>query len=235
MSIILISLASLVYRVIKQKQFIDIASLTLIMVAYALACMSGRPYPHYEFYIVPLLFYPVTSLIKQFSSNRKIDEITSFVVIGYILIAIVLPQWADAGKNLAKTFLDRNIDKTNPVTNETSRIIQLNSDTDDKISVYGNSNSIYLKSNRFSASRYSYQIPLINIDGSIHEKYLDDLKQNKPKLVVIVNNQFDKKSEKYKSDLLEFLKNNSYQNIWQSAKLPDNDSNDIDIYKFVQG
>ena len=81
---------------------------------------------------------------------------------------------------------------------------------DDLISVFGNSNYIYNLTNRKSASKYSYQVPIADINKEIANEYFNDLLVNKPKLIIIDIN------EKYINlinSMNTFLENNNYKYV----------------------
>ena len=68
---------------------------------------------------------------------------------------------------------------------QTISYIQEYSDENDTITVFGNRDSIYFYSNRQSASIYSYQYPIGNVDEQIIRQYFNDLELNKPKLIIV--------------------------------------------------
>jgi hypothetical protein len=105
-----------------------------------------------------------------------------------------------------------SFDGTNNVSVEVKYItdfIKNNTDKDDKISVYGNWNIIYILSERLPASRYSYQEPINKINENITEEYFMDLNNSLPKYIVV-------KKESYDSDLCDFILKNNYELVWQS-------------------
>ena len=66
-----------------------------------------------------------------------------------------------------------------------STFIKNNTSKDDKISVYGNWNIIYILIERFSSSRYSYKTPLKMVDNRIHNEYFLDLENNLLKYIIV--------------------------------------------------
>ena len=52
-------------------------------------------------------------------------------------------------------------------------------------SVFGNKDIIYLLCDKRSASKYSYQFPIIEARRGIYQEYLEDIRKNTPKMVVI--------------------------------------------------
>jgi len=64
-------------------------------------------------------------------------------------------------------------------------VIQSITNENDKISVVGNDNSLYLLANRKSVSKYSYQYPIANIKHNIWEEYLNDIQTSPAKVIVL--------------------------------------------------
>ena len=71
-----------------------------------------------------------------------------------------------------------------------AEIVRSHTSADDKISVCGNNNIIYLLSERKSISKYSYQSPIASVDSKIKEEYLNDIKQLQPKIIVMYEDVF---------------------------------------------
>ena len=74
---------------------------------------------------------------------------------------------------------------------------------EDKISVYGNWNIIYVLSNRVHATRYSYQFPIGQVMPEIMDEYMKDLQEELPKILVIMSGKFD-------DNIHGFLDKNNY-------------------------
>lgn len=224
----LICIIYLIYRVVKERDYTDIAALVILVTVYVVASMSGRFSWHYALIIIPALFYPVALMMKEFSANKN----ALLIVIGYILVAIALPQWVAAGKNMAKAYNERFTDQAALSTNAVSKVVLENSDENDRITVIGNNDIIYLRTNRMSASRYSFQHPLVYIDDDVKPEYLEDLRNNLPELVIIEMNAFpDEKGEDFMNDVNEFLNTEGYQEIWQTPDTPEYNSWPYKIYK----
>ena len=71
-----------------------------------------------------------------------------------------------------------------------AQIVRENSSETDYITVCGNLDSVYLFSNRYSVSQYSYQSPVCFINGSgksaeMLEEYFRDVETLKPKIIVL--------------------------------------------------
>ena len=73
-------------------------------------------------------------------------------------------------------------------SNEVIRIVEVIrsvTDTKDKISVCGSNDNIYLLSDRYSVSKYSYQLPIAKINRTIKDEYLKDIALLHPKVIVL--------------------------------------------------
>lgn len=62
-----------------------------------------------------------------------------------------------------------------------------NTDDDDLISVMGNDNILYLRSQRQSATKYSYQVPIMYVDHNIEREYFKEIAEKKPKAIIITD------------------------------------------------
>ena len=71
---------------------------------------------------------------------------------------------------------------------EVADVIKANTDSNDKITVCGNRDIIYLLAERESSSRYSYQDPIADVNPTIKEEYLNDIQSLTAKIIVIANN-----------------------------------------------
>ena len=92
---------------------------------------------------------------------------------------------------------------------EVVEIIKNSTSKKDKIIVCGNNDIIYNLSNRFAASRYSFQISP-EIDELKNKEFYDDLNKNLPKIIVLPNDYFDY------NKMLEFISNHEYKELWYS-------------------
>lgn len=59
---------------------------------------------------------------------------------------------------------------------------------DEKISIFGNWNIIYVLSKREPASKYSYLYPIADVDKGIMREYIEDLENAPPKLIIVLDN-----------------------------------------------
>ena len=160
--------------------------------------LSGKIYMHYAVVIIPNLIIPYIYLINYLEEN----EIAKFIVLGYLTIYILVPSvfsYIDAQKSL------RNFDNTN--YEQIAIYIKENTEENDKISIFGNKNLLYVLSERFSVSKYSYQIPLIEYDEKIYESYINDIITKKPKIVYMAYESAQLESILNQNNYVESMQN----------------------------
>ena len=76
-------------------------------------------------------------------------------------------------------------------------LIEENTSEDERISVYGNGDIIYIASNRLHATRYSYQFPIGEISPDIMDEYYEELENELPPIIVIWQMQADERIENF--------------------------------------
>lgn len=96
------------------------------------------------------------------------------------------------------------------------QVIREESTDNEEISVYGNRDSVYLYSNRKSASKYSYQFPIGTVNTDILDEYFQEIDVKRPKLIVVVNDMFDG-NRVQDPRMLAFLDDNGYQEIYADS------------------
>lgn len=208
-SLAFIILGIKIYLQIKKREnyYFNLGYLGYMALTLLLIGMSGRIYSHYGMIIIPALIYPYC-ILYQFIETKELKKLgINLLVTGYILNFIIVP----IGGNFLLDSLKSIQNRTTITDEETKKVIDYiknNTNEDDTISVFGNSDYFYYLSNRKSASRYSYQVPIVATDKKIMIDYLADLKENKPK--VIVKHIDDNFSEEIKL-MNKYLKKNDYK------------------------
>ncbi|CCY46297.1 pMT family glycosyltransferase 4-amino-4-deoxy-L-arabinose transferase [Firmicutes bacterium CAG:822] len=201
-----------IYLQIKNKEncYFNVGYLIYMILTVILVSMSGRMYNHYAMTLLPMLIYPI-SLLFDYLKEIKLNSGFMTILTVILITIFVAPTWS---KLLFNSIVDI-FDKEKPYSNRTIEYIKANTDEDDTISVWGNSNSIYNFTNRKSASKYSYQFSIITLSEKIEKEYFDDLKKNKPKIIV------DGQSLEEYPDLAKkwpkFLKENNYELVFEDT------------------
>lgn len=161
------------------KKILIVGNLLVLIINLMSMAMSGNVYMHYSMILLPNFILPIILLMKSISKN----EIKCLVIV-YISIHILVPSinnFFDFQKYLYEFDNSNNIN--------IAKYIKENTNVTDKISIFGNKNVLYVLSERYSASRYSYQFPIVNYDSNIFEEYVKDIKNNRPKLIYIAENE----------------------------------------------
>jgi hypothetical protein len=147
--------------------------------------ISGRQYPHYGMILCPLIIYAISNLFNLILQKNTLPNKQRSALFVSIFFAIIL-LFFNQIKLIASSLyhIPFPINNLNPNI-QIAEIIQNNTTENDKITICGNSNIIYLLSDRDSVSKYSYQTPIAEIDPKIKEEYLSDIRNLTPKIIVI--------------------------------------------------
>ena len=182
----------------KKLNLLSVGYLLCLVLTCILIAISGQTYPHYGMILVPLMIFPFSLFF---------DDSKNLLILILFLTLVSIPNWINGANNVVSYCNDKllNANKEEQITEYLiANDVMANSNKNDKITVFGNMNIIYLLSQRLSSSRYTYQIPVINVDNNIRLEYFNDLEKNKPKIIV-------KAAE---DDALEkFIVKNNYEEI----------------------
>ncbi len=192
-----------------KKYFLDILYLAYMGVSLALIIISGRSYNHYGMVIVPMLAYPLArsyGILKE-TSNGHI--LSNFFIL-YLSITFAVSPWMGGVQNAVSEY-DRRGTYFGTRELETVDLIQGCSTEDDRIIVMGNYDIIYNLSNRFAASRFSYQMPPLTIDEERAKEFYREIEENKPKVIVIKENVFAY------DWMLEYIEKNNYYEVGKTT------------------
>ena len=198
-------LAAFIYLLLslrhKEKRFFHIGYLCYMALTMLFICMSGQIYRHYGMTLLPALVYPYSLFCKN---CRKADwkKRIPYLVTGALCLGVAALNWRILVINTYQEL-------AHGIVFEDSQIravvdyIEEKTDEGDTISVYGNRNLFYILSDRKSASKYSYQKPIGEIEPEIMEEYLEELAEAKPKLIIFTIEKDDA--------INQFLKENHYK------------------------
>lgn len=178
--------------------------LTLLLI-----CISGQLYAHYGMVLVPAVAFPIASFLGILETDLKQSKnhAAFFIVVYLLLSTIVLPNWLAHLGGVGNLYANRQEYHRSALVDEVCNYIQLNTTDDEKISVYGNWDIIYVLSQRVSASKYSYQFPIGTVIPSIMDEYFRELEESLPKLIVV-------QEGRRKERIVNFLNNNGYAEVW---------------------
>lgn len=200
------------YRQITRKEdyFFNLGYLIYMIINLIFIGMSGYAFGHYGMTVISMLIYPYSILFNFLNKNDNNIGV-NLVIVAYLLHTIIVPTSINFIRDALLSFQNRN---DTIYTNETIEYIKNNTNKNDLISVFGNSNYIYYFSERDSASRFTYQTPIADINREFMDEYLNDLKENKPRLIIwAISSDY--------SDLIkimrEFLDNNNYKIVYKDV------------------
>ncbi len=204
----LLSIVIMVYLCTKKNQFFHITYFVCMVVSLVFASISGMRYGHYGMTIIPLLTYPLSVMCFIFEKEIKAKrELASMMLMFISVMTIVLP-WLNGVERTIQCFDSRNENKISEMTNSVIDFVYNNTTENEKISVFGNWNIIYVLTQREPASVYSYQLPIANVDSTIMIQYINDLKEEIPKLLIV-----QETPEIDMTMLLEFIEEYEYEPI----------------------
>ena len=134
-----------------------------------------------------------------------------------------MPNWIELIQTIPETYQDRANTHFSDITLSVANYITDHTFDNEKISVYGNWDFIYILSNRNHATKYSYQFPIGKIKPSILADYIKQLEYDMPKIIVIQAGYFD-------NTISNFLSSNNYVLSWSEY---DASTDGALIYKHV--
>ena len=189
----LISLPILIYFCISKRDLLNWLIMFTAALSLLFMCVSGQSsgYEHYGMILCPLVVFSVSELLSELSLKGGLRSKNTKAAVVFSLTAACVLVFTSSEFVLARAAL-RVIHPATifPDEREAASVIRENTNEDDLIFVTGNKDIIYLLSDRYSASIYSYQYPIANIDPGIKSAYLSDLEQKQPKMIVFADEEF---------------------------------------------
>ena len=199
--------APLLYFWLKERKAIDGLCLLSALLTLAVMSMAGQNYQHYGLILIPLFAYSAGRtgaaisgmLSKKVQSTRRIWIVT---IAGALLLMFAQSFVSFAAVALPTPLKSENLANDKKI----AEIIQAHTEPEDRISVCGNNDRIYLLADRESASVYSYQYPVADVDPKIKEEYIADMQAMKAKVIVMDHGE---EAENFmEEDLAEILRQN---------------------------
>lgn len=217
-SFVLTALAVSIFLAEKKKDIFHYAYILFIVCSVLVTGMSGQKYMHYGMIFIPMLTYPFACVASMVCNEYSKNKSAVLVIFLILLVKQVFPVWISAADNGIKQYYSQAESYMESTAAKTRNIIRCYTQDDDEIIVCGNWNIVYNLSNRFAASRYSYQAPIGDISSEIREEFFEDLRENMPKVIVL-----SKKSIELQRTM-DFIDEYGYVHVWQS------DDGKADIY-----
>ena len=200
----MMSLLSATALCIIKKKKNDFIYFIYIILTLILISISGNRYGHYGMIILPMVIYPLAAVLNH--PSKYVRHVAMGVCI-YSFIIFVVPGYFKIIKTIPDMYKHRHDNQIMMATNSVVNLVEENTLTDDAISVYGNTNIIYVLSHRRHATKYSYLYPITRFNKDIKDEYFKELSIEKPKIIIVMIKRED-------NDIKEFLDDNHYVNIY---------------------
>lgn len=184
-----------------KTKFVLLVNTSTLVISLLICSISGAQHLHYGIILIPFIIIPYIIFFQSIQPLDKKTQSIALAILLFISINPVITPYINAGENLVTNYTERDQPHFSQTVRDICKIVKDRTSQEDKISVVGNWDLIYNKTNRFSTSKYSYQYNLHIVRPEIIEAYLNDLKANPPKLIII-----QKKINPSAIRLPEFLK-----------------------------
>lgn len=201
------ALVSTAYLLIKKKEKIYAIYLVFLFVNFATVIMSGLQFGHYGMTMIPTMVFPLTGFMEDMGKVAKNTKVVSIGLSMVLLIASLALGWKTGVIDCYLAYVNRNESGVSDRVRKLSEIVKENTTPDEKISVYGNYDIVYVVSDREHATKYSYQTPIGSVYEPIREEYFSQLKKEQPKLIIV-------QKGRYGGEIEKFLTDNSYEVLW---------------------
>ena len=169
-------------------------------------CIAGIAFIHYGMILVPLTAYPLAIVGGILEREILQGKGIGIVLLSFGFAALVYPKWVGGIERTLQSYDARMISNRSENTEMVVDYIVNHVEEDEKISIFGNWNIIYVLSKREPASKYSYLYPIADVDQGIMREYIEDLENAPPKLIIVLDN-----NELEKESIQAFLEKHEYQ------------------------
>ena len=204
-TVIMMVIAAQIFNYLNGRKPFDLLYLVYIVGTLMMIAISGSVYMHYGMIIVPALIYPLANII---SVTSKIDNNQWMGVIAVIcLIIIAMPQWNSATLKMLDDYETRGINHIDDSDLRIIESIKSNTEKNEKIVVCANNDIYYNLSDRFSATKYSYTTPPLQISDKYRKEFFKELNAQKPEIIVLPSSYYDYE------EIMVFINNNDYKTI----------------------
>ncbi len=184
--------------------------ITYMITSYCFIALMEDTSCHHGLILIPAVIYPIACLMESLNNNVELKRILVIAILAYI----VIPLWFKEAKPIPYKLLHARENSLSDELNEICSLIKENTDYNDKISVYGNWNVVYLFSDRAHATKYSFQNPIRFCDDKILPEYIDGLRNERPKIIVLQGDGWGN----YDGDIKVFLDTEDYEMIYQAYR-----------------
>ena len=217
--LVVVSCGVLVVSFFKKRKFLNVLLLLCLIATLLLTCISGQTYNHYGMIMIPTLIVPLAYIGKACEKSFSKNELSVVFLSIYLLAILVIPTFKTITNNTLFSLQHRGSEKVDANVLAVSTWIKENTEENEPIIVCGNWDVVYNQSNRFAASKYSYQSPIGVIDSKIEKEFFEEISENKPVAIVLPNEFFAK------NRMIEFIKENNYTRVYV-----DNVNDNVELY-----
>lgn len=193
-----ISLVSLIYCYRTKKDIYHCAYICYYFLTLFWISMAGREYPHYGMILIPLMAYPIGNVFMYVEMTIKRSAMLQ-VIVWIVSISV----WWEGIVNITESWEQRNNDAGRTYDSIIEMIMERTAE-DDRITVWGNWNIIYVLSHRVPAVKYSYQFPIAEVNDDIYTEYYEELESKLPKLIIIQPDAPKERMEEFLNDHIEY-------------------------------
>lgn len=170
----------------KEEIMIPIVSLIYLVVSLLILIMPRNEYKHYGIILTPTYIVALGLLLKDFTeifkSNKNIGRtILTIIILFFAILNITRRDIV----TLKKETMMVNAKRFEIKETDLSKYIKENTMPKDNILVLGNECNIYLMAERSCNCKYVYQIPIVLIDSNIMKETIEEIKEKKPRMIVL--------------------------------------------------
>ena len=208
-SLILFAVCISVYNILnvkKRQRYFETLYVLFMVLSFFLLSMSGVQFMHYGMILVPSLVHPFAQF---FGRAVKTNGEKPVAVLGmiYLLVIFAIPNWLNGVQNVLTVYAGRN-DTNLGETRYIAELVKKNTTEEEQIIVCGNWNIIYNLSERYSASKYSYQNAPCSVSEDIKNEFIQELKESKPTVIVLVEGAY------MYEDVMSLIEEYDYEKIY---------------------
>lgn len=214
----------IIIKGLKEKnRFFNLSYFVYLALSFYFISMSGRDYSHYGLVLVPAVVYPIASVLGEIEAFLKRYSILTALWL-VLLAATFIPSWMNLVIGIPHVYADRNESHLSREVNDVYEVVYYMSDEFRPISVYGNWDTIYVLTGRTHATKYSFQVPIAEVDPSIFDEYLGQLQEELPQMIVVY-------CQHRREEMNQFLAENGYEMCY--AANPEDPSHGPSVWRLL--
>jgi hypothetical protein len=165
--------------------FLNFGLLLSYLLTILFLAVIGSSYDYYNLVLTPFLV-PAFMFCIKFAINYFSDVKYKNILLVLLFCAVSARNMLSLANNIFLAIKYRYINNELVLAGQT---IDQNTNANDTIIALQYCREIYLFTERRAASRYIYQTSGIDYGQNAHEEFLKDMRENKPKIIVIENKE----------------------------------------------